>query len=138
MNSISSTPDATTIEHRESVEGSDATIMHSAWCDPTECSVDMSGGYPRDVIHYSHVAMFKSGAPLGEDSLTAGICLSRAVNLDGSSEAEGGPWPDEGVDLVRVDIDGRGVVTLDQLEEFGRWLTSRAAEYRAAIEAEAH
>lgn len=111
-----------------------APLQHPAWCDTARCSIDMTDGYPRDVLHYSTARTFRTGAPLDEDAVEASISLTRAQNLDGADRE---PWPDEGVDLVSVDIDGRGVVTIDQLESFGRWLTERAAEYRAAIEAEA-
>jgi hypothetical protein len=108
------------------------TVTHPAWCDQDRCSVDMTGGYPRDVLHKSTVGTFRTGGPLDEDAIQAEVYLTLSTNLDGTGTEDGEPYPGENEHLVWASIDGLGCVTIDQLEEFARWLTERAAEYRAA------
>lgn len=98
-------------------------VTHPTWCDPESCSEDHTGGYLRDVMHWT-----TDQVTLGAITCTAG--LARNDNHDGEDDNRIG----ENQPYIRLAAEGD--VSLDEMETFGRWLLARAAGYRAAIAAE--
>lgn len=92
-------------------------ITHPAWCDRDECYDERPHCADGDIYHWSATA-------------TADVypLTLRLVRVD---DGTGQPVEPTRAYLNAASHDGP--LTLDDLDALGRWLTERAAEYRAAI-----
>jgi hypothetical protein len=103
------------------------TTTHPAWCDPRQCHYAPDGG-----VHWGTPHSIALHTDEGPDDATREGRFSHATCEISLSLSD-----DDAEPLVWLDVTACEVVTLADLERFALWLAERAAELRAAIEAEA-